>query len=210
MTRRTGLAAAALLGLGLAACGGGGSGGTGTASPDQRVVRGGTLNVLGEQDISNLDPAPAYDTNSAHVLRLLERQLYSNPSSNDTATRAKTVPDLADGLPTLSDGDKTYTIKIKPGVRWNTTPARQITAQDAVRGLKMVCNPVLPFGASTTSPTRSSGWRSSATGSPGSARPARRRRGVRRRPPGRRASPPWTTRRCGSPSRRRPRTSCTC
>ncbi len=146
MPTTTRYALAALLGLGLAACGGG-TGGTSSPAPARAVVRGGTLNVLGEQDISNLDPAPAYDTNSAHLLRLLERQLYSNPASDDTATRAKTVPDLADGPPVLGNGDTTYTIRIKKGVRWNTAPARQITARDAVRGLKMVCNPVLPFGA---------------------------------------------------------------
>jgi peptide/nickel transport system substrate-binding protein len=32
-------------------------------------------------------------------------------------------------------------------VRWNTTPAREVTAQDFVLGLKRLCNPVSPVGA---------------------------------------------------------------
>ena len=29
---------------------------------------------------------------------------------------------------------------------WNTSPARQVTAADAILGLKRSCNPVQPFG----------------------------------------------------------------
>jgi ABC-type transport system substrate-binding protein len=35
----------------------------------------------------------------------------------------------------------TYTFKIKSGVKWDTTPARQVTAQDVVLGFKRLCNP---------------------------------------------------------------------
>lgn len=153
LSKRTGLASTALtagLALALAACGGGSdksdtSGGS--SSGDTKVAKGGTLKILGEDDNPTVDTADAYDTNSYSVLRTISRQLYSNPSGNTTEARVENVPDLADGAPKLSNGDKTYTIKLKTGVKWNTTPARQITAQDAVRGMKFTCNPTLPFGA---------------------------------------------------------------
>jgi peptide/nickel transport system substrate-binding protein len=54
-------------------------------------------------------------------------------------------------MPTVSNGGiskdgKTYTITIRQGAKWNTTPARQVTAADEVRGVKRTCNPVQPFG----------------------------------------------------------------
>ena len=45
-----------------------------------------------------------------------------------------------------ADG-KTYTFRIKPGVKWDTTPPRQVTAADFVREFKLLCNPVSPTGA---------------------------------------------------------------
>lgn len=156
LSKRTGLQTTALaagLALALSACGGSsdnGSGGGGTSGGGSQgaAAKGGTLKVLSEEDVSTLDTADAYDTNSYWVLRGTERQLYTNPAGNDTKARVDNVPDIADGMPALSNGDKTYTIKIKQGVKWNAPGgARQITAQDAVRGIKFTCNPTLPFGA---------------------------------------------------------------
>src|SRR6202020_2747387 len=42
---------------------------------------------------------------------------------------------------------KTVTVHIRPGVKWDTTPARQVTAGDFVREFKMLCNPSSPVGA---------------------------------------------------------------
>ena len=61
------------------------------------------------------------------------------------------MPDLAEQLPTTDNGGisadgKTYTITIKQGVQWNTNPPRQVTAADAVIGVKRSCNPAQPFG----------------------------------------------------------------
>jgi peptide/nickel transport system substrate-binding protein len=134
----------AVVALGAAACGGGSSSAGGSSGPSGH--KGGTLRVLGASDVANVDPAGAYDTNSYSLLRLWSRQLYSNPSGNSVAARANVVPDLADGMPTVSADGKTYTVKIKQGVTWNAPSGpRQVTAQDAVRGLKLTCNPVIPF-----------------------------------------------------------------
>ena len=47
----------------------------------------------------------------------------------------------------ISNGGRTYTYHLKPGVMWDTTPARQVTATDEVRGIELLCNPASPTGA---------------------------------------------------------------
>ena len=46
----------------------------------------------------------------------------------------------------ITDGGKVYTFHIKPGVDWDTTPARQVTADDFIREFKAFFNPVSPVG----------------------------------------------------------------
>jgi ABC-type transport system substrate-binding protein len=151
--RRRVLAAAAMtpvLAVTLAACsaGGGGSGAQTSGTP----VSGGTLKLLGASDVDHLDPASAYYTTSYTLERAFTRQLFSYPASTDIAQANTPVADAATEVPTKANGGisadgKTYTIHIRPGVKWNTTPARQVTAQDFVLGLKRLCNPVSPVGA---------------------------------------------------------------
>ena len=47
----------------------------------------------------------------------------------------------------ISADGKTYTFKLRSGVKWNTTPARAVTAADFVLEFKMLCNPVAPNAA---------------------------------------------------------------
>ncbi len=52
---------------------------------------------------------------------------------------SKPIPSMADGNPVVSDGGKTYTIKLKKDLKWSDgTP---ITADDFVAGLQRTCNP---------------------------------------------------------------------
>ncbi len=44
-----------------------------------------------------------------------------------------------------ADGLKA-TWTIREGAQWNTDPPRQVTAEDAIRGVKITCNPAQPFG----------------------------------------------------------------
>ena len=58
---------------------------------------------------------------------------------------------MATQVPTKTNGGisadgLTYKLTIRTGVMWNTTPARQVTAADVVRGLERTCNPAQPFG----------------------------------------------------------------
>ena len=115
-------------------------------------VRGGTLTFLGEGDIINLDPVSAYYPPSYVLERLFARQLFSFPDAANFADELAVAPDVATVIPTtsnggISGGGKTYTIHIKQGVMWDTTPPRQVTADDFVREFKMLCNPASPVGA---------------------------------------------------------------
>ena len=61
---------------------------------------------------------------------------------------------MAEEIPTTDNGGissdgKTYTIKMRSGIKWNTSPSRPVTAEDFVRGVKRTCNPIQPFGGST-------------------------------------------------------------
>ena len=107
-------------------------------------VTGGTLNVLSSGDTDYLDPNVTYYSFGYAVIRPWSRGLYNYPAVEGQQTDA--VPDIATDAPEVSEDGLTYTIQLRDGVMWNTTPARQVTAEDAVRGIKAACNPVQPFG----------------------------------------------------------------
>jgi peptide/nickel transport system substrate-binding protein len=147
------VAVAATSCLTVAACssGGGttpGSTGAGSAGSSSTAVRGGTLNMLGSGDVDYMDPNISYYSIGYLALRMWSRQLFTYPAVAGETTQA--VPDLASSMPTQGNGisadGKTYTIKIRSGAKWNTSPARQVTAADVVRGVKRTCNPAQPFG----------------------------------------------------------------
>ena len=138
-------AGATAVALALAGCGG--TAVTNGGSNNQAAHRGGTLRILGQSDIFNLDPVSAYYTVSSMIELLFTRQLYQYRDVANFAQQIKPVPDIATGYPVITDGGKTYTIHIKSGVMWDTTPPRQVTAADFVRGFKFLCNPQSPTGA---------------------------------------------------------------
>jgi len=96
---------------------------------------------------------PAYYTADYILERAYARQLLSYPTEYDpTLTspgwKADTTPvaDIATEVPSTTNGGisadgLTYTFHIKPGVDWNTSPARQVTADDFLREFKAFCNP---------------------------------------------------------------------
>ena len=136
--------------LSLAACNNSsGTSSTGSSTAGAAVT-GGTLNMLGAGDVDYMDPNISYYSVGYLNLRMWSRQLFTYPADagSDNTTP---VADLATELPTAANGGisadgKTYTIKIKSGAQWNTSPARQVTAADLVRGVKRTANPVQPFG----------------------------------------------------------------
>jgi peptide/nickel transport system substrate-binding protein len=112
----------------------------GTGTP----TKGGTLNMLGQGDVDFMDYNVSYYTIGALGQRPWLRMLYAYPATPGKVTTVQ--PDLATALPTVANGGKTYSVTIRSGADWDTTPARQVTAADAVLGLKRSCNPTQPFG----------------------------------------------------------------
>ena len=107
----------------------------GTGSPKM----GGTLNMLGDGDVDYMDYNASYYTIGYLAQRMWQRSLYAYPATPGHVTSP--VPDLATALPAVSNGGKTLTLTIRTGAKWNTTPARQVTAADVILGMKRACNP---------------------------------------------------------------------
>jgi peptide/nickel transport system substrate-binding protein len=110
---------------------------------------GGTLHMLGVGDVDFMDPNITYYTTGYEAARMYSRDLVTNPAVVGKTTSI--VPDIVTQIPTLTNGGitnggKTVKYTIKTGVKWDTTPARQVTAADDVRGVKRTCNPAQPFG----------------------------------------------------------------
>lgn len=146
--RRVAAAGLGALTLLAAACTAG-KGPTTTEAGSGSAVKGGTLNMLGSGDVDYMDPNISYYSIGYLGLRMWSRQLFTYPAQASKATTA--APDLATELPSTGNGGisadgKTYTITIRKGAKWSTSPARQVTAADLVRGVKRTCNPVQPFG----------------------------------------------------------------
>ncbi|HXN58793.1 MAG TPA: ABC transporter substrate-binding protein [Candidatus Angelobacter sp.] len=100
----------------LAACG------TTTATTTQ-PVSGGTLNVAFKDDPKTLDPAVAYDTTSWAV----ERSIYNGLLDYKGFT-TQLAPDIAEAMPSITNGGKTYTFKVRKGVKFSN--GREVTADD--------------------------------------------------------------------------------
>src|SRR5256885_8657452 len=123
------------------------SAGVRTAAKSTAPVKGGTLTLLGQSDIFNLDTTSGYYTVDNILERSFTRQLVSYPNAQSFLAQIQLKPDIATAVPTKTNGGisadgRTYTLHLKSGVKWNTSPARQVTASDFVREFKLLCNPV--------------------------------------------------------------------
>ncbi|KJS60219.1 ABC transporter substrate-binding protein [Streptomyces rubellomurinus] len=140
--RRVGPALAAALGL-LAVAGCTGSGGGAAAGPDAAAVKGGTLHVLSTLDLEHLDPARNYVTSSQDVGRLVYRTLTTFSAAPGEAG-GTVVPDLATDTGRPSDGARTWTFTLKPGVKFED--GRPITSKDVKYGVERTFAAELPEG----------------------------------------------------------------
>jgi peptide/nickel transport system substrate-binding protein len=130
----------------------------GTGAPQ----KGGTLNMLGQGDVDWMDPNISYYTIGYLGLRMWARGLYAYPAVPGKTTTP--APDLATALPTVSSNQLTYTLTIRSGAQFDTTPFSPVTAADAVLGLKRSCNPVQPFGGLPDFETLIAGYASFCAG----------------------------------------------
>jgi peptide/nickel transport system substrate-binding protein len=138
----------AALAVGVAACGGGSKSSTSGATTQASTSgkQGGTLTLLSSGDVDdNLDPGYSYYQFDFVLTGALHRTLYTY-KPNDTTTPS---PDLAAGPAQISDGGKTVTIKIKPGVKFSPPVNRAVTSADVKYALERDFLPQVANGYAT-------------------------------------------------------------
>jgi peptide/nickel transport system substrate-binding protein len=164
----------ALASLGVAACGssskstnttGGGSSSGGTSGQSSGVSaevakfaplvkapadakKGGTLTVIGKGDIDYIDPGATYSQWGLVVQWAAQSPLMGWPPDVTSAP----VPLLAASQPTLSDGGKTVTFKIKPNIHYSpplgggTGWSKPVVSQDVKYAIDRGLMPGVPNG----------------------------------------------------------------
>jgi ABC-type transport system substrate-binding protein len=94
---------------------------------------------------TGFDPPAMHDLYSAAIVQAIFERLYTY---DYLARPAKLVPQLADGMPQITDDGKTYTVKLKRGIYFAADPAfggkkRELTAEDIVYTYKRIADPKL-------------------------------------------------------------------
>jgi peptide/nickel transport system substrate-binding protein len=141
------LAIAALAVLIVAGCGGSSnkssSGGSAATTTTAGAKKGGHLDVMSASDVDSLDPGYwYYQYDYMALMEPTQRSLYGWEADKTTPT-----PDLATGQPAFSNGGKTLTIKIRPGVKYSPGPVkRTVKADDFVYALTRCFNPIVGNG----------------------------------------------------------------
>jgi peptide/nickel transport system substrate-binding protein len=108
------------------------------------TAKGGTVYVLQAYDFDALDPANNYRTNSQEVGRLIYRTLtfIKDTPGEDPSIR----PDLAESLGTPSDDGRTWTYRLRAGLKYED--GRPITSRDIKYGvMRSFDGDVFPLGA---------------------------------------------------------------
>ena len=114
-------------------------------------VKGGTLNMLGAGDVDYMDPNVSYYSVGYLNLRMWSTAAVHLPGrapARRPPSRCRTWPPTSRPTPTAGSARTARPTRSRSATarKWNTTPARQVTAEDMVRGVKRTCNPVQPFG----------------------------------------------------------------
>ena len=116
----------------------------------QDAQPGGTLRILGTEDLDHFDPTSAALVTTNNFLRAVSRQLINYAASTDEVVRITPEGDLATEVPQPTNDGLTYTFKIRDGAMWNAPSGpRQITSEDVARGFERMCNPALGSAALT-------------------------------------------------------------
>ncbi len=101
------------------------------------------LHVLIAEQETGFDPAAVTDTYSRAIADVIFEGLYTY---DYFARPAKLVPAAADGLPVISDGGRTFVIRVKPGQYFSDDPAfkgakREVTAADFAYAWRRLLDP---------------------------------------------------------------------
>ncbi len=113
------------------------------SAPAQSADMGKTLRVAFPVAETGFDPQATADLYSWTVLRNIVDPLFVY---DYFARPVRLVPNTAAALPEVTDGGRTYTIKVKPGIHFAADPAfkgkpRELTAEDYVYSIKRIFDP---------------------------------------------------------------------
>jgi YVTN family beta-propeller protein len=116
--------------------------------PSDRAEPGGTVRMESAVSFASLDPALAYGPESWQVLYSTCATLLNYPDERGTAG-AQLVPELAESLPRVSDGGRTYTFRIRRGFRFSPPSGEPVTAHSMKYSIERSMNPRMHGAAPT-------------------------------------------------------------
>jgi YVTN family beta-propeller protein len=106
------------------------------------AARNDTLRVDAPFDVGYMDPALAYDGVSWELLYATCAKLLNYPDKSGLVG-SQLVPEVAQSLPTVSDGGRTYTFTIRPGFRFSPPSNAPVTAETFKNTIERTLNPAM-------------------------------------------------------------------
>src|SRR6185437_16201025 len=113
-----------------------------TLPPARSSVPGETLRADTPTDVDYMDPALAYYQYSWQLLYATCAKLLNYPDKPGLAG-SRLVPEVAQALPTISDGGKTYTFTIRRGFRFSPPSNVPVTAETFKDTIERTLNPAM-------------------------------------------------------------------
>ena len=104
-------------------------------------VRGGTLLVLTAEPDPTLDTAVFY---YPPIARAYARTLYGYNLTGPPEHKTVPVPDIADGPAQLSADRRSYTFRLRAGVRYAPPVNREVTARDFITAIQRLYDKIIP------------------------------------------------------------------
>ena len=95
--------------------------------------RGGQLAITSTSRVQSVDPAFYYGASTPQFIGLAYDQLVTFEHT-DGSSGLRLVPDLAISIPTASEGGRTYTFRVRPGIRYSD--GRLVRADDFRRAIE--------------------------------------------------------------------------
>jgi ABC-type transport system substrate-binding protein len=119
-----------------------------TIAPPAWPADGEKVLRLALSDIAYLDPQQITDLSSTRVANVIFEGLYQ---FDYLASPARVVPNTAAAMPEITDGGRTWTIRLQPGIHFADDPAfkgkpRELVAQDYVYSITRLLDPNLRRG----------------------------------------------------------------
>ncbi|KOG43333.1 ABC transporter substrate-binding protein [Streptomyces resistomycificus] len=117
---------------------------TGPAAEVSGAKPGGTITVLQRDSFAHLDPGQIYVSDEMALSQLIHRGLTSYKATSDDGQKHEVVGDLATDSGQTTDGGKTWTYKLKDGIKWADGSA--ITAADVRHTFERLFAPFVSNG----------------------------------------------------------------